>query len=311
MAVTVKKLIEDFNLEILVPGIEDNLITVQDVNRPGLQLAGFYNYFDNDRIQVIGNGEWSFLDELDPALRKKRLDRYFKNTMPCVIMTRKLEAHSELLEAAQKSRQWVLRTPQGSSKFISKLTVYLANEMAPEVRVHGGLVDVHGIGVLITGDSGVGKSEATLELIRRGHRLVSDDAVDIREVDGVLTGYCPEITFGMIEVRGMGIIDITQLYGLSSTSMFKNVELIIHLQRWEGEEEGTYDRLGINEYQNILGVDVKKLTMPVRSGRNTAIIIEAAAANYRYSKTARLTPSETIDQRITEIANRSKQEGSK
>lgn len=307
MAVTVKKLIEDFNLEILVPGVEDNLITVQDVNRPGLQLAGFYNYFDNDRIQVIGNGEWSFLDELEPSLRKKRMDRYFKNQIPCMIITRKLEAHTELLEAAQKSKQWVLRTPQGSSRFISRLTVYLANEMAPEVRVHGGLVDVHGIGVLITGDSGVGKSEATLELIRRGHRLVSDDAVDIREVDGVLMGYCPEITFGMIEVRGMGIIDITQLYGLSSTSQSKNVELIIHLQRWENEEEGAYDRLGINEYQNILGVDVKKLTMPVRSGRNTAIIIEAAAANYRYSKTARLTPSETIDQRITEIAGRTKQ----
>ncbi|MFZ2258532.1 MAG: HPr(Ser) kinase/phosphatase [Clostridiaceae bacterium] len=311
MAVTVKKLIEAFNLEILVPGAEDNLITVQDVNRPGLQLAGFYNYFDNDRIQVIGNGEWSFLDELEPALRKKRLDRYFKNPIPCIIMTRKLEAHREMLEAAQKNQQWVLRTPQGSSRFISRLTVYLANEMAPEVRVHGGLVDVHGIGVLITGDSGVGKSEATLELIRRGHRLVSDDAVDIREVDGVLMGYCPEITFGMIEVRGMGIIDITQLYGLSSTSQSKNVELIIQLQRWDNEEEGTYDRLGINEYQNILGVDVKKLTLPVRSGRNTAIIIEAAAANYRYSKTARLTPSETIDQRITEIADRTKQEGQK
>lgn len=309
MAVTVKKLIEEFNLEILVPGTEDNLITVQDVNRPGLQLAGFYNYFDNDRIQVIGNGEWSFLDELEPALRRKRLQRYFKNEMPCIIMTRKLEAHPELLEAAQKSQQWVLRTPQGSSKFISKITVYLANEMAPEVRVHGGLIDVHGIGVLITGDSGVGKSEATLELIRRGHRLVSDDAVDIREVEGVLTGYCPEITFGMMEVRGMGIIDITQLYGLSSTSQNKIVDLIIHLQRWEGEEEGVYDRLGINEYQNILGVDVKKLTIPVRSGRNLAIIIEAAAANYRYTKTARLTPSETIDQRINEISNRSRQEG--
>lgn len=309
MAVTVKKLIEEFKLEILVPGTVDNLITVQDVNRPGLQLAGFYNYFDNDRIQVIGNGEWSFLDELEPALRKKRLQRYFKNEMPCIIITRKLEAHPELLEAAQKSQQWVLRTPQGSSKFISKITVYLANEMAPEVRVHGGLIDVHGIGVLITGDSGVGKSEATLELIRRGHRLVSDDAVDIREVEGVLTGYCPEITFGMMEVRGMGIIDITQLYGLSSTSQNKIVDLIIHLQRWEGEEEGVYDRLGINEYQNILGVDVKKLTIPVRSGRNLAIIMEAAAANYRYTKTARLTPSETIDQRINEISNRTRQEG--
>lgn len=301
MAVTVKKLIKDFNLEVVVPGAEDNLITVQDVNRPGLQLAGFYNYFDFDRIQVIGNAEWSFLEELEPMLRKKRLQRYFKYKMPCVIITRKLDPHDELLEEAVRNAKWVLRTDQSSSKFISKLTVYLANEMAPEVRLHGGLIDVHGIGVLITGDSGVGKSEATLELIRRGHRLVSDDAVDIREVDGVLTGTCPEITFGMMEVRGMGIIDITQLYGLSSTSQQKQVELIIHLQRWEGEEEGVYDRLGINEYQNILGVDVKKLTIPVRSGRNIAIIIEAAAANYRFSRITNKTPSQIIDERINAL----------
>ncbi|PKK39458.1 HPr kinase/phosphorylase [Clostridiaceae bacterium JG1575] len=304
MAVTVQKLIDDFDLEVLVPGAEDNLIKVQDVNRPGLQLAGFYNYYDNERIQVIGNGEWSFLDELDPVLRKKRLQRYFRKAIPCMIITRRLQPHPELLDAAQKSRQWVLRTSMSSSRFISKITMYLANEMAPEVRMHGGLIDVHGIGVLITGDSGVGKSEATLELIRRGHRLISDDAVDIREVDGVLTGYCPEITFGMIEVRGMGIIDITQLYGLSSTSQEKNLDLIIHLQRWEGEEEGVYDRLGINEYQNILGVDVKRLNIPVRSGRNIAIIIEAAAANYRYSKTARLSPSQIIDQRFADIPER-------
>lgn len=304
MAVTVKKLIQDFGLEVLTPGADDNLIALQDVNRPGLQLAGFFNYFDNDRIQVIGNGEWSYLDELEQTLRSERLHKYFEHEMPCVIITRKLEAHEELLLAAQKNHQWILRTDQSSSKFISKLTLYLANEMAPEVRIHGGLIDVHGIGVLITGDSGVGKSEATLELVRRGHRIVSDDAVDIREVDGVLSGHCPEITFGMMEVRGVGIIDITQLYGLSSTSPAKNIELIIHLQRWDGEEEGRYDRLGINEYHNILGVDVKKMTIPVRSGRNLAIIIEAAAANYRYSKTVRLTPSEIIDQRISETSNR-------
>lgn len=302
--VTVKKIIEAFDLEILVPGTEDHLIQVQDVNRPGLQLAGFYNYFDNKRIQVIGNGEWSFLEELDPSLRKKRLQRYMKNKMPCVIITRKLEPHPEILDAAIKSKCWVLRTDMSSSRFISKLTVYLANEMAPEIRVHGGLVDVHGIGILITGDSGIGKSEATLELIRRGHRLISDDAVDIREVDGVLRGLSPEITFGMMEVRGMGIIDVTQLYGLSAMTLTRDIEVVVHLQRWEGEEEGLYDRLGIDEFQTILGVQIKKITIPVRSGRNLAIMIEAAAANFRYSKTARLTPSQTIDQRITELAER-------
>lgn len=302
--VTVKRIIEAFNLEVLVEGTEDSPIHVQDVNRPGLQLAGFYNYFDNKRIQVIGNGEWSFLDELEPQLRKKRLQRYFKNIMPCIIITRKLEPQSELIEAAQQNSRWVLRTDMSSSKFISKLTVFLATEMAPEIRVHGGLVDVHGIGILITGDSGVGKSEATLELIRRGHRLISDDAVDIKEIDGELRGFSPKITFGMMEVRGMGIIDVTQLYGLSAMTLTKEVEVVVHLQRWEGEEEGLYDRLGIDEFQTILGVKVKKLTIPVRSGRNISIMIEAAAANFRYSKTARLTPSQIIDRRITESAEK-------
>lgn len=285
-------------------GTEDSPIHVQDVNRPGLQLAGFYNYFDNKRIQVIGNGEWSFLDELEPQLRKKRLQRYFKNIMPCIIITRKLEPQAELIEAAENNSRWVLRTDMSSSKFISKLTVFLATEMAPEIRVHGGLVDVHGIGILITGDSGVGKSEATLELIRRGHRLISDDAVDIKEIDGELRGFSPEITFGMMEVRGMGIIDVTQLYGLSAMTLTKEVEVVVHLQRWEGEEEGLYDRLGIDEFQTILGVKVKKLTIPVRSGRNISIMIEAAAANFRYSKTAGLTPSQIIDKRITESAEK-------
>ncbi|MFB0917560.1 MAG: HPr(Ser) kinase/phosphatase [Clostridiaceae bacterium] len=302
--VTVKQIIEAFNLEVLVEGTEDSPIHVQDVNRPGLQLAGFYNYFDNKRIQVIGNGEWSFLDELEPQLRKKRLQRYFKNIMPCIIITRKLEPQAELIEAAENNSRWVLRTDMSSSKFISKLTVFLATEMAPEIRVHGGLVDVHGIGILITGDSGVGKSEATLELIRRGHRLISDDAVDIKEIDGELRGFSPEITFGMMEVRGMGIIDVTQLYGLSAMTLTKEVEVVVHLQRWEGEEEGLYDRLGIDEFQTILGVKVKKLTIPVRSGRNISIMIEAAAANFRYSKTAGLTPSQIIDKRITESAEK-------
>lgn len=304
MPVTVKKIIENFNMEVIIPGDEDNLISIQDINRPGLQLAGFYNYYDSQRIQVIGNGEWSFLDELEPSLRKKRLQRFFKNQMPCVVLTRKLEPHEELIETAQKNKQWVLRTEESTSKFISRMTLYLANEMAPEVRVHGGLIDVHGVGVLITGDSGVGKSEATLELIRRGHRLISDDAVDIKEVDGILRGYCPEITFGMMEVRGIGIIDINGLYGLSSTLTTKKIELIVHLQRWEGEEEGVYDRLGISEYQNILGVNVRKITVPVRSGRNISIIIETAAANYRYSKVTKLTPAEIIDQRLTELSLR-------
>lgn len=302
MSVTVKKLIKEFKLETIVEGKEDKELTVTDINRPGLQLAGFYNYFDFQRVQVIGNGEWSFINELNPTLRLRRSERFMKHDINCVIITRNLEPHPEFIEAAKKYQKWVLRTDQSSSKFISRLTLFLANELAPQVRVHAVLVDVHGIGCLITGDSGVGKSEATLELIRRGHRLISDDAVDIKEVDGILRGYCPEITFGMMEVRGMGIIDVTSLYGLSVTAPTKRIDLIIHLQRWEGEEEGAYDRLGIEEYENILGVDVRKIILPVRSGRNLAIIIEAAAANHRYSKTARMSPTEVIESRVREIS---------
>lgn len=302
MATTVKKLIEEFKLEVLVDGIVDKEIEVTDVNRPGLQLAGFYNYFDYKRIQVIGNGEWSFINELNTSLRFRRSERFLKHDINCVIITRGLDPHPEFLEAARKYNRWVLRTKMISSQFISRVTLFLANELAPTMRVHAGLVDVHGIGCLITGDSGVGKSEATLELIRRGHRLISDDAVDIKEVDGILRGYCPDITFGMMEVRGMGIIDITSLYGLSVTAQTKRIDLIIHLQRWEGEEEGVYDRLGIEEYQNFLGVDVRKIILPVRSGRNLAIIIEAAAANHRYSKIAKMTPTQVIEQRVLEMS---------
>lgn len=303
MGTSVKKIIKEFGLEVLVDGIEDRVIDVADVNRPGLQLAGFYNYFDHKRVQVIGNGEWSYLNELNPVLRLRRSERFMKHEINCIIITRGLELHPEFLEAAKKYNRWVLRSELSSSVFISRLTLFLANELAPQIRVHAGLVDIHGIGCLITGDSGVGKSEATLELIRRGHRLISDDAVDIKEVDGILRGYCPDITFGMMEVRGLGIIDITSLYGLSVTAQTKKIDLVIHLQRWEGEEEGVYDRLGIVEYENYLGVDVRKIVLPVRSGRNLAIIIEAAAANHRYSKIAKMTPTEVIEQRVRDINN--------
>lgn len=302
MATSVKKLIREFELEILVDGVEDKVIEVADVNRPGLQLAGFYNYFDYKRVQVIGNGEWSFLNELNPVLRLRRSERFMKHEVNCTIITRDLTPHDEFLEAARKYKRWVLRTKLSSSVFISRLTLFLANELAPQIRLHAGLVDIHGIGCLITGDSGVGKSEATLELIRRGHRLISDDAVDIKEVDGILRGYCPDITFGMMEVRGLGIIDVTSLYGLSVTAPTKKIDLVIHLQRWEGEEEGVYDRLGIVEYENYLGVNVRKIILPVRSGRNLAIIMEAAAANHRYSKIATMTPTEVIEQRVRDMS---------
>ena len=302
MPVTVEELIEYFNLEVLVEGEKGMLITVSDINRPGLQIAGFYEYFDNKRVQLLGMAEWSFLDCMEVELRKKRLNKYFKLDTPCVIFTRGLEAHKEFVKAAEENGRWVLRTKLISTRFISKLTNYLDTKLAPETRLHGVLVDVYGIGILLSGESGIGKSECALELIKRGHRLIADDAVDIKEIDGSLLGSCPYITSGMLEVRGMGIIDVPAIYGMSSVLNTKTISLIISLNQWNENEE--YDRLGIdNEFTDILNVPVRKITLPIRPGRNIAVIIEAAAANYRYSLNSKVTPVETINMRIEEVTS--------
>ncbi|AIY83390.1 MAG: HPr kinase/phosphorylase [Clostridium baratii] len=302
MAVTVEKLIKDFELEVLVEGSGDEVITVSDVNRPGLQLSGFYNYFTPERIQVIGKAEWSFLDDMQVELRRKRLKKYFSFDMKCVIITRDLEPHEEFIKYAKNKNIWVLRTSLVTTKFISRLTIYMSDKLAPETRLHGVLVDVYGIGILITGESGIGKSEVALELIKRGHRLVTDDAVDIKEIDGELIGSSPKITIGMLEVRGIGIIDVSALYGLSSVLQQKDIKLVMHFEHWKND--GDYDRLGTNyEYMDILGTKVRKLTVPIRPGRNIAVIIEAAAVNFRYSLMSNETPVDIIESRINSISD--------
>lgn len=302
MAVSVKKLIDDLELEVLVEGKEDIEISVNDINRPGLQLAGFYNYFAPERIQVIGKAEWSFLDDMQIEVRKKRVKKYFSFDISCLIITRGLEPHPEFISEAKKHKIWVLRSKLVTTKFISKTTIYLSDKLAPETRLHGVLVDVSGIGILITGESGIGKSETALELIKRGHRLVTDDAVDIKEIDGDLIGTSPKITVGMLEVRGIGIIDVTQLYGLSSVVQKKEIKLVMHFEHWRDDND--YDRLGIAEnYMDILGVKVKKLIVPVRPGRNIAVIIEAAAVNYRYSLMSQITPVDVIESRMNAISD--------
>lgn len=297
MAVSVENLIEDLRLEILVQGKANNEINLSDMNRPGLQFAGFYNYFANERVQIVGMAEWSFLDAMQPELRRKRLKKFFQFDTPCIIMSRGLEPHEEFIESAKENNRWVLRTNTITTKFISKLTNYLDDKLAPETRLHGVLVDVYGIGILITGESGIGKSETALELIKRGHRLVADDAVDIKQIDGILHGRAPYITSGMMEVRGMGIIDVPALYGLSSVLNEKTIDLVIHLDQWKEDEN--YDRLGIDkEYLDILNVPIRNMVVPIRPGRNLAVIIEAAAANFRYSLTSNISPVETINNRI-------------
>jgi HPr kinase/phosphorylase len=305
MAVSVEKLIEDFKIEVLVKGDSSTEINITDVNRPGLQFSGFYNYFANERIQVIGMAEWSFLDAMQSEIRKKRLKKFFSFEEPCIIITRGLVPQEELIEYATKNNRWLLRTDLISTKFMSKLTNYLEAKLAPETRMHGVLVDVYGIGVLIIGESGIGKSETALELIKRGHRLVADDAVDIKEIDGVLQATSPFITSGMMEVRGMGIIDVPALYGLSSVLDHKSIDLVIYLDHWKQDEN--YDRLGIDmQYIDILNIPVRKITVPIRPGRNLAVIIEAAAANFRYSLTSNVTPVDTIDRRIEQMMKNEK-----
>ena len=302
MSVTVETLIKDFDLEVLVEGEKGVEITVNDINRPGLQLAGFYNYFAPERLQVVGKAEWSFIGDMSRELRRKRVDKYFSFNSQCVVITRGLEPHEEFIKASKKNKTWLLRTTSVTTSFISKMTIYLSDKFAPETRLHGVLVDVYGIGILITGESGIGKSETALELIKRGHRLVTDDAVDIKEIDGELIGTSPRITIGMLEVRGIGIIDVTSLYGLSSVQESKDINLVIHFEHWK--DNGDYDRLGINQdTQEILGVKVRKLKVPVRPGRNIAVIIEAAAVNYRHSLMSDISAVDIIERRMENLTS--------
>ena len=300
MSVAVETFIKDFDLEVLVEGEKGVEITVNDINRPGLQLSGFYNYFAPERLQVVGKAEWSFIGDMSRELRRKRVDKYFSFNSKCVVITRGLEPHEEFIRAAKKNKTWLLRTTSVTTNFISKMTIYLSDKFAPETRLHGVLVDVYGIGILITGESGIGKSETALELIKRGHRLVTDDAVDIKEIDGELIGTSPKITIGMLEVRGIGIIDITALYGLSSVQESKGINLVMHFEHWK--DNGDYDRLGINQdTQEILGVNVRKLRVPVRPGRNIAVIIEAAAVNYRHSLMSDISAVDIIERRMENL----------
>jgi len=300
LSVAVETLIKDFDLEVLVEGEKGVEITVNDINRPGLQLSGFYNYFAPERLQVVGKAEWSFIGDMSRELRRKRVDKYFSFNSKCVVITRGLEPHEEFIRAAKKNKTWLLRTTSVTTNFISKMTIYLSDKFAPETRLHGVLVDVYGIGILITGESGIGKSETALELIKRGHRLVTDDAVDIKEIDGELIGTSPKITIGMLEVRGIGIIDITALYGLSSVQESKGINLVMHFEHWK--DNGDYDRLGINQdTQEILGVNVRKLRVPVRPGRNIAVIIEAAAVNYRHSLMSDISAVDIIERRMENL----------
>ena len=281
--VAISDIVRDLELNVIYqPKDKEFFVKSQDVNRTGLALAGYFEYFSYDRIQIIGKGEYTYFKNIDKERRREILDKLFSYDIPALVMTRGLEVDEDIIDAAKRHERVLISSERNTTRFINKISNYLDHKLAPRVTIHGVLVDVYGIGVLIKGESSIGKSETALELIQRGHRLVADDAVEIIKLDDDrLVGQAPELLRHYMEIRGIGIIDVTTLYGLSSVVQEKEIKLVMHFEHWKDDND--YDRLGIdNEYMNILGIDVKKLTVPVRPGRNIAVIIEADAVNYRY-----------------------------
>lgn len=280
--VTLDKLIDDLEFEIIyeAEGIENVKLSASEVNRPGLPITGYMEGYAYDRLQIIGKIEWSYLNSLDPKVRYTRFENMFTYPIPAIIFSRNLEVFPEVIELAEKYNRTILRTSITTSKLINRLINYLDYVLAPSMLVHGVLVEVYGLGILITGQSGVGKSETALELIKRGHRLVADDVVEIRKIEGELRGQSPEVVRYFMEIRGIGILDIERLYGVGAIKREEFIDLVIELEFWDEEKE--YDRLGLDEvYTELLGKRVPKLTIPVRPGRNTSMIVEVAARNLR------------------------------
>lgn len=299
--VKVKDLVEALQLETIVPARSNKLpIESSDINRPGLQFTGFWDYFAFERPQVLGKVEMTYLEMLDAKTRYERLSRFFSFDVPCVIICRNIRCFPEMEELAAARGIPVFRSTFVTTKVVLDMITFLNNYLAPRATRHGVLVDVYGVGIMITGESGVGKSEAALELVKRGHRLVADDVVDIRRVSDVrLVGESPEMVRHFMEIRGIGIIDIRAMYGIGAVAQSKSIDLVIHMEKWvEGKE---YDRLGLNdEYITILGVKVPSQTMPVRPGRNLAIIIEVAARNLSMKKLG-FSAARELDRRMNEM----------
>ncbi len=300
--VALSKIINEFKLEAIYLPEKEVLIDSADVNRPGLQIVGFYDYFDSSRIQILGKVENSYLEDMDSAERYAHLKNFFQKKVPAIIVARGIPIFSEMLELAKEYDTPVLRTNIATSAFMSALIAFLNVELAPRITRHGVLVEVYGEGILILGESGVGKSEAAVELMKRGHRLVADDAVEIKKVSSkALVGSAPEIIRHFIEIRGIGIVDVKKIFGMGAVKDTEKIDLVIHLETWQKGKQ--YDRLGLlDEYTNILGLDIPSLTIPVRPGRNLAIIFEVAAMNNRQRRMG-YNAAEELNKRVMEQVN--------
>lgn len=285
-SVALKKIVDEFKLEtIYAPeDWEKREIKSPDVSRPGLSLGGFFDCFDHKRIQLVGNAESEYLGYATGKEREQKLDALFAKEIPALIVTTSLPVFDEMLSAARKYSVPLFRTAQKSSEFQAALIASLNIYLAPRITRHGGLVEVYGEGILMLGESGVGKSETAIELVKRGHRFIADDAVEIKKVSAkTLVGSSPEIIRHFIELRGIGIVDVRRLFGMGAVKETEKIDMVIKLEQWDKNK--IYDRLGLEqETTNILGIEVPTTTIPVRPGRNLAIILEIAAMNNRQKK---------------------------
>ena len=284
--IKITRFIEAFSLEVLHRGedFDEAQLSITDVNRPGLQFQGFYDYFDPRRLQVIGKAEFMFLKALDSADRKKCFDDLFLYDIPALVIARNIQPGAECIAMAKKHNITVLRSSETTSTLISSIITYLRAALAPRITRHGVLMEVYGEGVLLIGESGIGKSEAAVELLKRGHRLIADDAVEIRKVSGgSLIGTAPELIRNYVELRGIGIINVAKLFGMGAVKAENEVNLVVNIVPWNTQE--VYDRLGLeDQYMEILGVKIPMNTIPITPGRNLAVILEVAAMNNRQRK---------------------------
>ena len=276
-------IVQEQNLEIIYApeNYAETPITIAEVNRPSLQIAGFFDYFDPARIQILGKVEHTYLEKMSSEGRTESLEKLFSQPIPVVIITRDMEVLPEILDCATRHNIPLLRSKESTSRFMSALILSLNVWLAPLTTMHGVLVEVYGEGILLIGESGVGKSETAMELVKRGHRLVADDAVEIRRVSNkTLVGSSPEIIRHFIELRGIGIIDVKRIFGMGAVKDTENIDLVINLEAWQSGKH--YDRLGLDSHSTeILGLENPSLTIPVKPGRNLAIIVEVAAMNHR------------------------------
>ena len=295
--VTLKEIIDEFNLEAIHLPIDATklLVNETEINRPGLQLIGFYEYFNNERIQIVGKTEFAYLTTLEEDVRRERLEMLFAQRVPALIITRELPYFPEMTDLAAQYETPLLRCRDSTSSFMSALIAYLNVHLAPRITRHGVLMEVCGEGMLILGESGVGKSETAVELIKRGHRLVADDAVEIRKVSNIcLVGSSPENIRHFLELRGIGIVNARRLFGMGSVKVTEKIDLIVELEPWDTEK--VYDRMGVDmNYTSILGVKVPVVTIPVKPGRNLAVILEVAAMNNRQKKMGYNAAQELLD----------------